>query len=240
MSDEQKRSIQVGDEEICFDVTTSGRATRMRIDVDLHNVRVVVPEGHPGDPEAFVRQKSDWIRRKQRAFAQFRDRVPDRSFREGASFPYLGEEKIVLLEDRGYSLMTEQHFLLSRKRVNQGSIKEELEHLYRREARKVYEQFAEQYAKKMGVSYGTLAVRNQKTKWGSCSPKKTLSFNWRVIMAPEKVVRYLVIHELAHLEVRNHSKAFWDLVSQYDPAYQKHAEWLKKNSAKLVYSEDDL
>lgn len=92
----------------------------------------------------------------------------------------------------------------------------------------------------MGVKYERIEIRNQRTKWGSCSTTGTLGLNWRLMMAPPEVVDYVVVHELAHLEVQSHSDEFWRLVGEHMPDYESRANWLNENSTKLVFTEDDL
>ena len=89
------------------------------------------------------------------------------------------------------------------------------------------------------VEYEQIEVRNQRTKWGSCSTSGTLGLNWRLMVASVEIIEYVLIHELAHLRVPDHSSGFWDLVAEHDPVYESHAEWLTQNSARLVFSEED-
>jgi hypothetical protein len=89
------------------------------------------------------------------------------------------------------------------------------------------------HARAMRVSPKGINIRDQRTRWGSCSTRGTLSFNWRLVMAPPEVLNYVVVHELAHLRVPNHSREFWNLVSQYFPAYKEARLWLKRNAARL-------
>jgi predicted metal-dependent hydrolase len=92
----------------------------------------------------------------------------------------------------------------------------------------------------MGVEYDKIEIRNQRTRWGSCSTNGILGLNWRLMMAPPEIVDYIVVHELAHLREANHSPAFWSLVAEFDPEYESHAEWLQRNSARLIFTEEDL
>ena len=85
----------------------------------------------------------------------------------------------------------------------------------------------------MGLQYQRLSIREQKTRWGSCSSQKNINLNWRIILAPEKVLDYLIVHELAHLQQMNHSSAFWSLVETYIPDYRIWRKWLKDNSSAL-------
>lgn len=89
------------------------------------------------------------------------------------------------------------------------------------------------YAPIIGVRFGRIAVRDQKSRWGSCSSKGNLNFNWKLIMAPEEVLRYVVIHELCHLIEFNHSERFWKLVSAQMPEYEVWKKWLKTHGTEL-------
>ncbi len=90
------------------------------------------------------------------------------------------------------------------------------------------------YAKMMGVSYGRITIRNQKTRWGSCSAKGNLNFNCLLMLAPEDVRDYVVIHELSHRKHMNHSKAFWQQVEAIMPDYKDKRKWLKDNGNNLM------
>ncbi len=81
----------------------------------------------------------------------------------------------------------------------------------------------------MSVLPGRIIVREQKTRWGSCSSKHNINLNWKLIMMPEEILNYVVVHELAHLKQMNHSKAFWEEVEKVLPDYKKQKEWLKQN-----------
>ena len=91
----------------------------------------------------------------------------------------------------------------------------------------------DEYAPGIGVAYGRVAIRDQKSRWGSCSAKKNLNFNWKLIMAPEEALTYVVIHELCHLIEFNHSLRFWNLVRQRMPEYEYWKKWLKAHGSEL-------
>lgn len=86
-----------------------------------------------------------------------------------------------------------------------------------------------QIATTMDQTYGTLTLREQKTRWGSCSSDGNLNFNWRLVHYEPAIIDYVIIHELAHRTHMNHSTAFWNLVKTYDPEYLKHRGWLKRH-----------
>jgi len=102
-------------------------------------------------------------------------------------------------------------------------------HLAKKEITKMAEGLAEQY----GFTYNRIFIRDQKTKWGTCSSKKNLSFNWRLIRCPRYVIEYLIIHELSHLKVMNHSARFWELVESMCPDFKKAKFWLKEYESYL-------
>jgi hypothetical protein len=90
-----------------------------------------------------------------------------------------------------------------------------------------------QLGKKMQTSFGRVTLREQQTRWGSCSSEGNLNFNWRLVHHPPAVIDYVIIHELAHRTHMDHSHAFWDLVAKYDPEYLKHRGWLKRQGMDL-------
>ena len=90
------------------------------------------------------------------------------------------------------------------------------------------------FAALMGVEYGRITVRNQKTRWGSCSGKGNLNFNCLLMLAPDGVVDYVIIHELCHLKEMNHSARFWAEVEKVMPDYKEHRLWLKRHGGELM------
>lgn len=109
-----------------------------------------------------------------------------------------------------------------------------LEKKYRAAAKKYIYERVEYYLPMTGGAYSRLRIADQKTRWGSCTSGGTLSFSWRLMLAPPRVLDYVVIHELCHLTYMNHSKEFWDKVASIDPNYKEHKKWLKENGDTLI------
>lgn len=100
-------------------------------------------------------------------------------------------------------------------------------------ARDIFTQKTAYYASILNVTYGRIPIREQKTRWGSCSSEGNLNFNWRLIFAPEEVLDYIVVHELAHRREMNHSQAFYAIVKSILPDYKKSQKWLRDNGRSL-------
>jgi predicted metal-dependent hydrolase len=103
----------------------------------------------------------------------------------------------------------------------------------REKAAQMIESKTHLWRQKIGVKFNRITIRDQKTRWASCSHKGNLSFNWRLIMAPENVLDYVVVHELCHLHEMNHSKRFWGWVSRYSPNWREHRKWIDSHGREL-------
>ncbi len=104
----------------------------------------------------------------------------------------------------------------------------------KKEAGKMLLPLIAEYAEIIGVTYGTVSIRAQKSRWGSCSGKGNLNFNCLLALCPEGVMRYVTVHELCHRKYMNHSRDFWNEVSLYMPDYKEHRKWLKDNGEELI------
>ncbi len=114
-----------------------------------------------------------------------------------------------------------------------GLPREELQALAKRAAGELPEK-VRFFGQNMGVSYGRITIRSQRTRWGSCSAKGNLNFNCLLMLCPEEVQDYVVIHELCHRKHLNHSADFWEEVEKFCPDYRVHRKWLKENGALLI------
>jgi predicted metal-dependent hydrolase len=109
-----------------------------------------------------------------------------------------------------------------------------LERWYRRAARAEVARRLDAATAITGRRYRGLTIRGQRTRWASCSASGAMSFNWRLLLAPEAVLEYVVWHEVCHLEVMDHSPRFWALLRRRCPDYREHARWLRRHGATLV------
>lgn len=108
------------------------------------------------------------------------------------------------------------------------------ENRYRKSAREIFEKRVAYYHTITGGNYTSITIRDQRSRWGSCSSRGTLSFNYRLVFAPAKVLDYVVVHELCHLTHMNHSKDFWNMVASVMPEYKVYKTWLKEHGQELT------
>lgn len=151
-----------------------------------------------------------------------------KEFVNGEKFLYLGNYyNLKLIDNREILLDFKDEFLLSKKYLS--CAKNIFIIWYKRRACEKISQRVRWYTQKRGFEYNKINITNAQKRWGSCSHQGNLSFAWRLIMAPLPIIDSVVVHELVHLEVKNHSKAFWNKVESLDPEYKEHKDWLKNN-----------
>ena len=117
---------------------------------------------------------------------------------------------------------------ISRKGFSDSEIKQ-----HKKNAQEIIQPLVDRYALIYNVRYRKIFIKNQRSVWGSCSVKQNLNFNWRIILTPPEIIRYLVVHEICHLLEMNHSRKFWDLVALAIPDYKECRKWLRKDGRKL-------
>ncbi len=216
--------------EISYSVRRSERARRIRVTVDpARGVEVVLPRrASERRAAAAVRELRPWIERRIRELEQAHETVSSR----GDAVPYLGEW-LALVAQAGRTRVHRrgQELLVPAEPDERVAA---LERWYRRAAYTEIEPRLKRACRVAGRRYERLTIRGQRTRWASCSRSGTMSFNWRLLLAPEPVLDYVVWHEVCHLEVMDHSPRFWNLVASYCPDYREHLRWLKRHGATLV------
>jgi hypothetical protein len=113
-------------------------------------------------------------------------------------------------------------------------INQELEAWLIRQARKIITEQVEYYSRQMKVIYRDLLFSDTKSQWGRCTRENKLQFSWKLVMAPLLTINYVVVHELAHIRQKNHSRAFWSIVRLYNPSYRQQIRWLKNHGQSFI------
>jgi predicted metal-dependent hydrolase len=211
-----------------YRVRRSDRARRVRVHVDsARGVEVVLPRRAPERAaSAAVRELRPWIDRRLAELAGARELVAAR----GATVPYLGATLALVAEPGRARVHRREDELL----VPAGDHRVALERWYRRQARVEVAPRLDRATALAGTRYAALTIRGQRTRWASCSASGAMSFNWRLLLAPEPVLDYVVWHEVCHLEVMDHSPRFWALLAGRCPDHRRHAAWLRRHGSTLV------
>jgi predicted metal-dependent hydrolase len=215
-------------EDIPYTVRRSARARRVRVNVHAHTgVEVVLPARAPERAAAAaVAELRPWIERR---LAEARG-VLEQLARRGGTVPYLGRTlELVAQPGRRRAHLSGERLL-----VPEGDPRAALELFYRRAARREIAPRLDRATALAGTPYSGLSIRAQRTRWASCSVQGRMSFNWRLLLAPESVLDYVVWHEVCHLEVLDHSPRFWALVERRWPRWREDREWLRRHGATLV------
>lgn len=170
--------------------------------------------------QKFLEEKEDWILKHVSKQKERKTRVAkakQHKFEPGETFQLLGEETLPPFHEKAKIIAW-----------------------YKIQALKIFTERTEFYAAKLSeimntrISPTSIKIRSYKSRYGCCTPKNQITYNWNVVMAPQPIVDYLVIHELCHIIHKNHSSRFYDLVEKLDPAYKTHRKWLRNNGPTLT------
>jgi len=219
--------MMAGD-QLDFRVRRSPRARQVRVSVDgAGEVEVVLPKRAPERAAGrAVRELAPWIERRRRTLARAAAEVA----RPAGTVPYLGRD-LRLVPQPGRERVHRRGEDLLVPRRDAGAA---IERWYRRQARAEVAERLEAATARAGTRHAGLTIRGQKTRWASCSSTGHMSFNWRLLLAPEAVLDYVVEHEVCHLEVMDHSARFWALLESRVPDWRDHARWLRRYGPTLV------
>lgn len=206
--------------------------------------------------EKMAARKIRWIERKIKEI-QNRPKAVERKFIAGEEFLYLGEKYQLKITDglkielRGngktrlrsasgglchaeIELRRGEGKELFFPKVFLWRAKERMESWYKKQALEEITERVKIAARKLNLNCRSIKISNAKTNWGSCGPKNSLNFSWRLVMAPEFVINYVIIHELTHILEKNHSRRFWNKVKAAMPEYKRAKKWLRENGKALI------
>jgi len=180
--------------------------------------------------DQFIKKHEVWIAKKRK---ELTTRVSNKKFvyKPGNTVLFMGVPREITVGN--FTTITAIENKLQFPDYLQFRMKEEVLRWYKREAANFITATVHEMAQEMKTSYQSLTFSDTKSKWGSCTHDNRLQFNWRLIMAPALVIRYVVIHELAHTTIKNHSHTFWALVERYTPSYKQQRKWLKTHGETL-------
>jgi predicted metal-dependent hydrolase len=238
VSEIDRREIELDGRLVGYTLRRSARARYLRADIGLRTgLRVTLPEGlNEGRVEAFLRSRRIWVLRSLTRLERLASLIPDRSLEHGTVVPYLGTTLTLNLSSGAPARVGRlgDSLIVHTPRRGRAAVHAALQGWYRLEAARVLGGYAQDLAARHQLDFRRIIIRDQKRRWGSCSTSGTLSFNWRLMLAPESIARYLVAHELAHRAHPDHSRRFWAKVAELCPGFRDEERWLKKNGVGLV------
>jgi len=183
-----------------------------------------------------LQEKRSWILKNIARYNNNSTPFDSDTLSTGDTVPYLGQHYEVRFNSNHnstYNVSLEENVFLVEGKCDNGAAATALKQWLYGRAHVYMEQRAGELAASMGVSYNRIFIRSQRTRWGSCSALGNISLNWKLIMFPPLIVDYVVIHELAHLVVMGHSKAYWDVVAVHCPDWRDHRNWLRQHEGYL-------
>lgn len=227
------RFLEVEGENLPVRVVENPRSSRitLRIQPGGKGLKVTMP------PHVELDQLDEFLDRNKNWVAAKRSRLPKTvKATEGSIIPYLGEEHKIIHLDRLRGVVEPKEVLGEQCLVVPGEpdhIGRKVETFLKKQARLKLNEAVDYYSRELGVRAKSIRITDTTSRWGSCSTTRTLSFSWRIIMAPPRVLEYLAAHEVAHLREMNHSKRFWDHVEDICPDMKASKAWLRTNGASL-------
>ena len=227
----QTNTVVLDGQQVPLDVQINKRARNISVRVDERTggVELVLPRFvAKSEGLAFVREKTHWILR------QLRDLPPRVPFEDGAVIPVLGEDHVIMHrpDERG-TVWVEPAERTINVAGDAPHVSRRVTDWLKKEARSEINARANAAAEALDKRILKIQIRDSRSRWGSCSEDARLSFSWRLMMAPENVLTYVVAHEVAHLVELNHSDRFWRLVDQLCPGNEPAKYWLKRHGASL-------
>jgi predicted metal-dependent hydrolase len=225
------------DKDLSIEVVRTKRRKTASIKVIDGAVQAIVPDQlSDARVEGLIQKRTSWIRKKLREQSQIVTPKP-KEYISGESFTYLGRNyrlKVSRGTDQEVKLKGGYLEVGLPKKPKDGDIRNALVEWYEQHALERLTEKTNRYAGIMGVSPNSVSVQDYKARWGSCSSKGEISYNWRIIIAPHHIVDYVVAHELCHLKHPNHSPAYWKSVKREVSDYEVCRQWLKEHGSSLV------
>jgi predicted metal-dependent hydrolase len=181
---------------------------------------------------ALIEKQAEWICTRQEAARAAYARTRPVEFVDGEGFLFLGKVyPLQVVERAGKALVFKDGFFLDKgSRVKARDL---FTAWYRKQARRVFEEKVARAAARYTFAYKRVKITSAEKRWGSCNSLGTLSFPWRLVMAPEEVIDYVVVHELVHTVIRNHGKEFWGRVREIVPDFKARRGWLEENAYRM-------
>lgn len=237
----KRNVLKVGTVEIDYELVYRKRKS-VGISVTHQGIKVAAPFYISKEKVSeVVQEKASWIIEKLNLLRD--EQSNEKKYEDGEKFLYLGTEYPITLiktvglkkagvdfSEKGFIIKLPDHLDVTEEKYQ---VKEALIQWYVERFKLILDERINFYAAKMNLRPARVTVKNQKSRWGSCSSKRNINMNWRIIMAPASVIDYIIVHELAHLKHMDHSRSFWQVVESVMPDFKLRQNWLKRNEIRL-------
>lgn len=235
----KQNELMIKEKTVPYTITYSARkslAIRMTVSGELE----VKAPGQMKEREIkwFLLEKKDWIYKQvMRAEERKKQKAPF-EWKDGACIPINGRDYYLRVESeqgkkREAVQLINHEIVIKTEDVSKENIRELAVLWFKKACKPLLESRVKHFADNMQAEYHRVVLKEQKTCWGSCSNRKNLNFNWKLLLMPPEIMDYVIVHELSHLWEMNHSPQFWDNVEAVLPDYKKKRKWLKDNESRF-------
>lgn len=214
-------------------ITKSSRAKQLWMKANIHGIRVIVPLNYEiRNVVSFIETKKKWILKAAEYYGEFTEENGQTNINT-AKIHFLGTKyKLQIIKNRNSSIIVSRNLhTVTLHVLDERNYKDDLKKWYKDQTAKIISERITVLNFRLNLKYNKVRIRNQRSRWGSCSRKGNLNFNLLLAALPPELIDYIIIHELLHLKEMNHSKKFWQLVESVDPDYKNHRELLHKYGA---------
>jgi predicted metal-dependent hydrolase len=227
-------------ETIRFNITYK-KCKSIGISIDIYgNIDVKTPKGTPNEYVLqFIEEKWDWILEKSKEMKDRANGVQEKAYDQGEKFLYLGHSyPIQVLHD---NQLTQDHVKFEAetltiyvRELEDDKIRQALKRFYYQQCKMIVEKSIKSHQGYFKMKPKSIRINDSNRTWGTCDSNQQLTFNWKLAMAPQKVIDYVVVHEMCHMVHLNHDRSFWRLVGKIMPNYKEQENWLAFSSWKMT------
>ena len=223
------------DTEFNLEIKRTSRKKTISFVIKNNNVQVIAPKTLSNiEIKSFIHKKSNWIESKLKE-NKLKEKIVSKNFESDERFLYLGKNYKLKFIPNAKNLIKlksgEIQVCINTKKNSERKYREKIvQHWFKEKALLFLTNMTMEIAKEIKLNPKLVKIRSYKSRWGSCNSKDVITYNWKIIMAPTSIIKYVVIHELCHIKYLNHSKKYWNEVCKYVPDYKYKKQWLNQNT----------
>jgi len=241
-----KQLYEYGEQKIEYNLVRSKRRKTSEIIVDENEITLRIPHNKSiNEAEKLMRNKIRWIIRKQKEYREQMPVIAKPNFLHGSTVPYLGKNYEIQIinnkNDNRIQFELEKNKFIITLGIKKNSLNRDLnvvkllyEDWLHRQAKNIFEEKVKEFSSLIHVRPKKIILKNLKNRWGSATKEGTINLNYNLMKAPDEVIDYVIIHELCHFLIKDHSHRYWNLLKEYVSDYKRKIEWLEINGKYLI------